>query len=56
MLGMNGIHANRAIHEQFPVVKALVLTTYDASVAERKAVGSNTSAAASRRIPPWPRA
>lgn len=30
MPGMNGIHATRAIREQFPAVKVLVLTTYDA--------------------------
>lgn len=29
MPGMNGIHATRAIHEQFPGVRVLVLTTYD---------------------------
>lgn len=30
MPGMNGIHATRAIREQFPEVHVLVLTTYDA--------------------------
>ncbi len=30
MPGMNGIHATRTIREQFPAVKVLVLTTYDA--------------------------
>ncbi|NDJ77073.1 MAG: response regulator transcription factor [Chloroflexi bacterium] len=29
MPGMNGIHATRAIREQFPEVRVLVLTTYD---------------------------
>ncbi|NDJ77636.1 MAG: response regulator transcription factor [Chloroflexi bacterium] len=29
MPGMNGIHATRAIREQFPEIKVLVLTTYD---------------------------
>jgi DNA-binding NarL/FixJ family response regulator len=30
MPGMNGIHATRQIHNQYPAVKVLVLTTYDA--------------------------
>ena len=30
MPGMNGIHATRAISEQHPTIKVLVLTTYDA--------------------------
>lgn len=29
MPGMNGIHATRAIREQFPHIRVLVLTTYD---------------------------
>jgi DNA-binding NarL/FixJ family response regulator len=29
MPGMNGIHATRAIHEHFPHLRVLVLTTYD---------------------------
>lgn len=29
MPGMNGIHATRAIHERFPDVRVLILTTYD---------------------------
>jgi DNA-binding NarL/FixJ family response regulator len=30
MPGVNGIHATRQIHARFPVVRVLVLTTYDA--------------------------
>ncbi len=30
MPGMNGIHATRIIHERYPQVRVLVLTTYDA--------------------------
>jgi DNA-binding NarL/FixJ family response regulator len=29
MPGMNGIHATRAVREDFPAIKVLVLTTYD---------------------------